>query len=53
MVAHAYNLNYSGVEIGRIMAQGQPRQKVSKTYFNQEAVCGGACLSSQLCGRLR
>jgi hypothetical protein len=36
-VAHACNLGYSEVEMGRIMVQGQLGQKVSKTFFNKQA----------------
>jgi hypothetical protein len=37
------------VEIGRIMIQGQPRQKVSKTPSQPMTGYGGTCLSFQLC----
>jgi hypothetical protein len=37
------------VEIGRIVVQGQPRQKVCKTPSQQMAGFGGTCLSFQLC----
>jgi hypothetical protein len=37
----------------RIMVQGQPRQKVSKTSSQPIAGLVGMCLSSMLLGRLR
>jgi hypothetical protein len=38
------NSSYSEAEIGRIMVQGQPRQKLVRSYLNKQAECGGACL---------
>jgi len=35
VVAHACNPSYSGGRDGRVMDQGQPRQKVVKTRLNQ------------------
>jgi hypothetical protein len=38
-----------GAEVRRIVARGQPKQKVSKSSSQSISQCSGPCLSFQLC----
>jgi hypothetical protein len=39
-------------EIGRIVVEGKPKQKVGDPISTKNAVCGGMCLSSSEAGSL-